>query len=168
MPTTTLQPTSNTTPDPAQGGTAVTSASNTGHGSTNVTHANQVGSTTKSCLWTGFAAGSSAPDAVTLSFSYSENGTVSGDGANSFRVQYSIDGGSNWTNVISHTNVTSSTSTSAQVSLSNSQNLTLVQVRSRLQCSGNGVGNGATIDASVSSIQITVIAGEQNRAIVIM
>src|SRR5262245_32186726 len=49
----TVYPTSNTTPDPSQGGSAVTGASNTGHSSTQALSENG-GFVDKSCRWFSF------------------------------------------------------------------------------------------------------------------
>jgi hypothetical protein len=164
----TKQPTSNTTPDPAQGGIAVTTPSNTGHAATTASQVG-AGSQTKSCLWTTIGAGPGGTlTSVTLKVDWSENGAIANGGANGFRIQRSIDGGGAWTDVFNHLNVTSSTTSTSQVALSTSQDLTLVQVRVRLQASGSGVGDSGSVTASVSNIRIEVVTAAGASVIVAM
>lgn len=151
-----LNPTTNTTPDTVQGGSAVTSPSNTGHGSTNVLQVG-AGSTTKSIIWTAFApVPGGTLTAVSLKFNWSEDGSIANGGTSGFRVQYSTNGGGAWTTALEHFNVTSPTTSNTTVVLSTSQDLTQVQVRGRLQAGGGGVGDSASLTASVSNIRIEV------------
>lgn len=156
MPLVTRNPTSNTTPDPGQGGNAVTGASNTGHGSTT---ASQVGAgfEAKSCIWSGFGAGpGGAIISATLKLNWSEDGSITNNGDNGFRVQYSLNGGSSWLNVFDHAGITSPTTSSSAVTLSNTQDLTQVQVRDRLLGIGGDVGDSGSVTASVSDIRIEI------------
>jgi hypothetical protein len=145
----TKNPTSNTTPDAGQGGSAVTSATNTGHGSTSVDAA---GTQIKSCIWTAFGAVTGQITSVSLKMDWSENGATGG-GTNNFRIQYSTNGGGAWTDIINHSDVTSLTNSSSSVSLSVTQDLTQVQVRDKLLAQTGS----ATLTASVSNIRIEAL-----------
>src|SRR5215475_4416644 len=154
----TFNPTANTTPDPGQGGLAVTGNINTGHGSTNVSAAFN-GSQTKTCVWQTFSAGPGGQiTSVTLKFDWSENGSIAGAGTSLFQVQYSINGGAGYTTIFGHANVTSLTNSSSSVSLSAGQDLTQVRVRDLLNAAGNGdVAGTADLTTSVSNIRIEVV-----------
>src|SRR5262245_5196947 len=130
MALTTINPTSNTTPDPVQGGSAVTGNINTGHGST-ITSSGP-GTVTKSCIWTTFPATGGQITSMTLKFDWTEDGAVvvgTGSASNQFRVQYSVNGGGAWTTVFQHDDVTSSTSSNSSVAITLPQDVTQVQVR---------------------------------------
>jgi hypothetical protein len=160
----TRQPTSNQSADPGQGGSAVTTPSNTGHAST-ICSAGPGASTTKSCKWTGFADVSGSRSSVKLLFDWVQNGDVSDGSSNQFRIQYSINGGSNWNTVFDHTGFQgSSSNNNEQVTLSNSQDLTQVQVRDLLFTASNAE-NGSAMTATVSNIRIEV---EQNNGLAIL
>jgi hypothetical protein len=157
----TKNPTLNTTPDLGQGGLAVTGNINTGHGST---IASQVGSgsQTKTCIWTTFGAGPGGQIAsALLKFDWTEDGAIANNGTNNFLIQYSIDGGSNWITIFTHTDVISSTSSSSQVTLPVGQNIGLVQVRDRLRATGSGIGDSASLTGSISNIRIEITTLEE-------
>src|SRR5262245_30047985 len=159
MPLITLNPTSNTTPDPGQGGSlAVTGASNTGHASTTATKTG-AGSQTKSCLWSGFP---SAPAgqilAITLKVDWIQNGSLTDGGvstSNLFEIDYSINGGSTFPLLKQDTLIQSSSSGISSVSLSISQDLTQVRMRDTLTATGVA-GETASVTATASSIRIEV------------
>lgn len=159
MALTTVQPSSNTTPDPGQGGGAVTGATNTGHASTTTT---QVGSGTasKTCLWTGFSAAPSGTiTSVTLKVDWQQNGSLSDGGvatSNRLAIGYSINGGGAWSTLRDVTQIQSSTSGTSSVSLSTSQDLTAVRVRDSLEAASD-VGESASITVTISGIQIEVV-----------
>lgn len=155
----TKNPTSNVSPDPAQGGNAVTNPVNTGHDPTTISRV-AVGTTTATCKWTGFAAVSGLITSVQLKFDWSEDGIIAGGGTSFFRVQYSTDGGSGQTNVFSHANVNATNSGSSSVTLSNGVDLTQVQVRDTLSVTGGGVGNSAQLTGGVSNIRIEVTTSD--------
>lgn len=159
MPIETKNPTSNTSPDLAQGGVAVSSPTNTGHASTTVTGG---GDEIKTCIWTGFAAAPGGPTfSVTLKASRSVSGSV-GSGTNIFRGEYSLNSGSSWNTLFTHSSVGSpSGPTEASAALSISQNLTQVQVRDFLQATDD-----ATLTGTISSIRIEVIT--QDNPVVVM
>ena len=83
---------------------------------------------------------------------------MAADGTNSFRVEYSTNGGGAWNTVFSHPDITSPTSSSSEVTLSNSQDLTQVQVRDRLFAAGNT--GSASVTASVSNVQVEVMVAD--------
>lgn len=148
---------SNTSPDPAQGGNAVTGPANTGHDVTN-TFAAFNGNVTKSCKWSGFLnpTNPGIKTQVQLKLEYTEDGSINAPGASTFRLQYSIDGGSNWITIFTHVDVTSPSGTLTEtVILDRTQDLTLVQVRDRMTAAGNGdPGGSASLDTSISNIRI--------------
>ncbi len=161
MPTTTSIPTSNTTPDPGQGGTAVTTPSNTGHANTACSAVGDgVGvSQEKSCLWTGFTNVSGTPIAKTLKITHTSNGSVSGASAtNQFTLDYSLNGGGAWSSAVSRVNMTTSQGpTVFSVALPVGQDLTQVQVRDFIQATALTIGHNAAADATISDIQIEVV-----------
>ncbi len=159
MALTVRQTTSNTTPDAAQGGVAVTGATNTGHAST-IAAVVGAGSQTKSCIWTGFAAAPGGTiTSVTLKVDFTRTGALSDGGAgtsNQFRLQYSTNSGGAWTSLRDDTQVETSLSGTSSVALSTSQNLTTVQVRDLL-VAGGVPGEIASVTATVSGIRIEVV-----------
>lgn len=168
----TVQPTSNTTPDPAQGGNAVTGATNTGHASTLTSQVGN-GITSKTCLWTGFAAAPAGTiTSVTLFVGWTQNGTLSDGGAataNRFQIDYSINGGGAWLSLRDVTQIQALSSSTSQVSLSTSQDLTTVQVRNTLEAA-SGVGESASVTVTISDIRIEVVTTDpvQTQLIVMM
>ena len=87
---------------------AVTDASNTGHGSTTSIISGAT-SQTKSCLWSAFQNVPGIKSRVTLKFDWSLDASVSaeivgetgfGSAEASLNIDYSTDGGSNWTSAI--------------------------------------------------------------------
>jgi len=156
----TLNPTANQTPDPGQGGLAVTGAINTGHGSTTAARAG-VGSQTKTCRWSSFESPTVQPTKLTLKVDWTQNGSLSDGGistANLFQIEYSLNGGSSWTGLHSAADIESSSSGTSEVVLSPTQNISQVQVRDTLNAVG-AVGESASVTASVSGIRIEVEFG---------
>ena len=157
----TINPTSFTNPDPS-GGLAVTGAGNLGHSSTTSTASGGTDSQTKSCLWTGFPAGPSIRSSATLKVDYTRNGTLSDGGLNTFNeflIQYSLNGGSSFSNLLDDQFVTSSSSSTASVSIANSQDLTQVRVRDFLTAQKTG-GASATMVAAPSNIRIEIVSAD--------
>lgn len=154
MSISTLIPTANQTPDPGQGGLAVTGNINTGHGSTIATGPISGVGQTKTCIWTGFAAVTGQIASIRLLLDWSENGTVGLDASNSFRIEYSVNGGGAWTSIFVHSNITSSNSSSSNVVLPTADP-TQVQVRDSLSAEGSDSG-AASVTASVSNIRLEV------------
>lgn len=159
MATTTKNPTSSTTPDPGQGGNAVTGAANTGHAATTTTQ-NGSGTASKTCLWTGFdAAPSGTITSITLFVGWTQDGTLSDGGAatsNRFTIGYSTNGGGAWSSLRDVTQIQASSSGVSSVSLSTSQDLTTVQVRDSLEAAAS-VGEIATVTVTISDIRIEVV-----------
>lgn len=157
----TKNPTSNTTPDPGQGGVAVTGATNTGHGSTTASAVGAV-TQTKTCIWTTFPSAGGLVTAITLKVDWTENGSSS-DGftltTNLFTIEYSLNGGGAWNTLRASADVGSSSSGTSQVSLSTTQDITQVQVRDLLSASGD-VGESANITTSVSLIRLEVVTAD--------
>jgi len=159
MPIITLNPTSNTTPDPGQvGSLAVTGNTNTGHASTTALK-NGAGEQTKSCLWTGFPA---APPGqilgATLKVDWQQNGSLTDGGtstSNLFEIDYSINGGSTFPLLRQDTLIQSLSSGTSSVSLSLTQDLTQVRVRDTLDAIGVA-GESASVTVTISNIRIEV------------
>jgi hypothetical protein len=99
---------------------------------------------------------SGSRSSVKLFFDWSQNGDVNDGSSNEFRVQYSINGGSNWNTIFDHTGFQDSASNNnEQVTLSNSQDLTQVQVRDLLFTQSTAE-DGSAMTATVSNIRIEV------------
>ena len=159
--------TSNTTPDPAQGGAAVTTPSNTGHASTTSSGLNGTGEQ-KSCIWQGFTAAGGQIATVTLKVTHTSSGSLSGAGSNNFILEYSLNGGGAWNTAVSRSNYTSSQGpTVFSVPLSISQNLTQVRVRDFIDATTFDMGDSATATATISTIQIEVVTVD-GRLVVMM
>jgi len=103
-----VSPTANQSPDPGQGGEAVSSPLNTEHGGT-LSSASRTtkgsASQTKTCLWHSFSGVTGARTRVTLKFDWTLNASVnvsadeaaSADASYDFKIEYSLDNGSTWT-----------------------------------------------------------------------
>jgi hypothetical protein len=155
MTVVTRTPTSNTTPDPGQGGSAVTGADNNGHGSTTVSQVVS-GTSTKSCVWSGFAAVTQQIKSIKIKFDYTEDGTIV-DGNTSFRVQYSLDGGGAFITIFDHLDVAAPNSANSETTLANpSQDITQIQVRDRLQATSTPDVGGVILTASISNIVVEI------------
>lgn len=155
----TVNPTSNTTPDPGQGGSAVSSATNTGHAATTSTGLNGTGQT-KTCIWQSFPASAGQIQSINLKLDWTEDGSFSGaDALNQFRIQYSTNGGGAWTNIIDHNQITAPVGpTTATVALNVTQDLTQVRVRDLVLANTLGPGNSASVTGTVANIKIEVLA----------
>lgn len=160
----TVNPTSNTSPDPGFGGSAVTTPINTGHGSTVTSDgAGAPGSVTKSCLWSGFPANTRKKINVILKVDWTEDGSLGADGTSSFLIQYSLNGGSSFTNLLLHSDVTSSSSGTASIALPNNQDFTQVQVKDRMIAAGGTTS--ASITTSISNVRIEAELIEQSTVV---
>jgi YD repeat-containing protein len=105
-----VSPTVNQSPDPGQGGSAVSSPSNTGHGDTSLNMLlGNAGTTSKTCMWQSFPNVSGLIQSITLKFNYVAIGgggasaPIEGDFASAyanFGVEYSIDNGANWISAV--------------------------------------------------------------------
>ncbi len=162
MPTTTRNPTSNTSEDPGQGGIPVTGNTNTGHASTTASAAGDgIGvSELKTCIWQGFAAApGGVKTSVTLKATHTSNGTRSGASAtNQFTLEYSLNGGGAWVTAVSRINMTSSQGpTEFSVALPITQDLTQVRVRDSMQATALTIGHNASAIVTISDIKIEVV-----------
>ena len=181
MAFTTLNATSNTTPDPGQGGSAVTGNSNTGH-SASTSAASAGASQSKTCVWQSYGASGGQVLSIALKWSWSvTNGTADvttngvGDSADctiAFTAQYSTNGGGAWTTQTNQAvaasasagnadSKTLSNSGSESVTLAVTQDLTQVRVRDKISCVTSRSGPGpntcnGSITASISNIRIEV------------
>jgi hypothetical protein len=147
----TLNPTSFTTPDPdpGQGGSAVTTPSNTGHALTAVAAGDVE---IKTCLWTAFQSPGGPVVSLVLKFDWSADGSPA-DGATEFLAQYSVNGGSNWTTAVHEADIFGPTGAqSFSVALAPSQDISQVRVRDKLTAQ---VGS-ATLGVTVSNIRLEV------------
>ncbi len=172
---------------------AVTGISNTGHGST-LTSASAADiesqpskniTQMKSARWSSFQSGSSGVIiGLKLKFDWTASGNVNasveaGGSASAridFNIDYSIDGGSSWTNALSRFRVVNQSGNggktdsisdggSVEVVLSASQNISLVQVRDFMRSnavanapsvSGAAANSSARITTSVSGVSLEV------------
>lgn|SRR5262245_42902525 len=153
-----LQPTANQTPDAGQGGTiAVTGATNTGHGSTTASATGPGSTEAKSCRWSGIGTTSGGRVSVTLKISQTSSGILGGGGQNAFTVEYTVNGGANWSIALLRENFTASNSAPISVALSNTVDTTQVQVRDLLETDAPGGADSASVTATVSGIQVEVV-----------
>jgi len=150
-----VQAANHQTPDAGQGGSlAVSSDSNTGHGSTTAL-SNFGVPQTKSCRWHTFAF--STPSKIRLQFNWSEDGNIGGGapGTNLFRVQYSIDGGSNWTDALSHGPfIVGPASGSVDIVIPNAP-ISQIQVRDTLTASSDP-SDTCSVTGAISGLQLEV------------
>jgi len=174
-----VKPGANQTPDAGLGGEAVSSQSNTGHGSTkssaNRVLRNGAASQTKTCLWHSFSAVPGTKTRVTLKFDWTLNAsaTVSVEGPGSggtalynFRIEYSLDNGSNWTvgrGVNGSVFIDTSGSESIDLPNPGAIDITQIRVRDRIFASATVTGLGhaeasSSATASVSNISLEVEA----------
>lgn len=163
MPTVNKIPTARETPDTGQGGSAVTGDTTTGHAST-LSDAFDGSTVTKTCRWHTFQAAGGQITAITLKATHTSLGGLSGTGAhNSFKLEYTTDGGSNWTTAVSRTDYTASEGpTVFSAALSATQNISQVQVRDFIQAVTGSVGETADSTATISDIKLEVTTADSN------
>ena len=170
MPTTNLQPTAFQSPDAVLSGSAVDTPSVTGHAET-TTSESAGDSLTKSCRWHTFqAAPSGQKTAITLKMTHTSSGALVGPTpTNTFRLQYTLDGGSNWITAVERLNFTAAQGpTVFSVGLSVAQNLTLVQARVLYNVTTVDGADIAVITATIAGITLEVVTIQQVSPIVIM
>src|SRR5215813_3939088 len=181
-----VNPGTNQTPDPGQGGEAVSSQTNTGHGSetSSAFRATKgTSSKTKTCLWHSFPGMPGTKTRVTLKFDWTLNANISVDGYDDFvnataeydfRIEYSFDNGSTWTARVGVNDSVSidglnsdgrsiNTSGSESVDLPNPGAIDITQIRVRDRISASAAlanspdGSASSITtASVSLIRLEV------------
>lgn len=164
-------PTANETPDTTNGiggDVAVTTPTNTGHASTTATFGGGTGQTIKSCRWFTFQnlfGGNRT--SVKLKVTHTSSGDdvsdppFSGGNSNRFQLQYSLNGGSDWTDIVDRQDFESSQGpTTAEISLSLIQDLTQVQVRDILTASSNLSADPISVTATISDIKIEVTVAD--------
>lgn len=150
------QPQANQTPDAVLGGGGVLGISNTGHGSTDTVAADG-SSQTKSARWHTFQAAAGAKTAINLKVTHTSNGALSGVAGNTFRLQYTLNGGAAWITAVERLNFTTSQGpTTFSVALSAGQDISQVQVRVFYQATSGGAGDSASVSATISGIQLEV------------
>jgi len=105
----TVSPGAYQTPDPGQGGSAVSGPANTGHGNTSVNVAGSTSSDLRTCEWHAFPNVNGTITSITLKFDWITAGDAyvrtyqpedSGEAYAQFNVEYSLNGGSSWTNAV--------------------------------------------------------------------
>jgi hypothetical protein len=157
MPIHTLTPTAFQSPDAVLSGSAVDTPSNTGHAET-TTSESAGNSLTKSCRWHTFQDVVGAKTAVTLKITHTSNGALVGPTpTNTFRLQYTLNGGGAWINAVERLNFTSAQGpTVFSVSLGAGQDISQVQVRVLYQVTTVDLADIAAITATIGSIQLEV------------
>ena len=159
------QPTSNESPDTGQGGSAVTGAIDTGHDVTITSDPPGIGSATKSCRWFDFQTVAGEILSAKLKLDWTEDGSIA-DGNNSFRIQYSVNGGGAWNTIFLHSDISAPANNSEDINLPLPLDLTQVQVRDRMTAQAATIA--ATVLTSVSNIQVEVTISDVGRMIVMM
>jgi hypothetical protein len=161
MPIQNFIPTNHQTPDAGQGGFAADASNNTsGSGGSNVFGDGIIGgSEMKSCRWFGFQSPIPA-NAITstLKVTYSGGGSMSGGLTNNnFRLQYSLNGGSNWITIVEQSDFNGVIGpTTFSLGLSLAQDLTQIQIRVRESAFAFNVGDLASAGFNISDIKIEV------------
>ena len=153
--------TANNNPDPDIGGSAVSSASNTGHGLTQ-TVSNDGGTTTKSIRWTGFSALTVGLKlSVTLKVDTDTEGVILGGGAgNDYLLEYSVNNGGSWSTLLNRSNFTSQVVQTNSVSLSLTQDLTQVLVRETNFAFSTDPGESGQVASTTSNIRIETVLSD--------
>jgi hypothetical protein len=173
----TIQAGSNENPDSTQAGAeVVTSPTNTGHAATTSDEsigAEESASETRCCRWFAFAGPGAS--AIRLQFTWSISGSITLTGAApdttignaSYRVEYSVDNGANWSTAITRS---FSRNTSGTTSISDGATedisipiapLALIQVRDRIRADASSTGDPSvsavpTITATISGLQLSI------------
>lgn len=195
MGTVTRQPTSNTSPN-IGGTSAVTDAANTGHGATEsaaTRNTDGTTTTTKTCRWSAFQSVSGTILGITLKLNWEASGSVdaitsdTGDTASAdigLTIDYSTDGGSNWTGLVSVGTQASATagtsdsdtlddSGSESVSISSAISLSQIQVRDRIEAvavvsEDVAATASADITATISGIQLEVLTADTKHNLIVV
>ena len=169
----TKQPTSFTHPDPSYGGSVtVAGQSNTGHGTTSVAAGSpNPASANASMRWTGFqnVSGQILQKTLKVNYSAAAGGGVGPGIAREFTLEYSLNGGANWSIAFQDLDFTGSIVNALfSLNLANNQDLTQVQVRDNAAASvGNPAEELADISFSVANIRIEVVTSEAQLVVVL-
>jgi hypothetical protein len=164
-------PTTNETPDTGNGiggDVAVTTPSNTGHASTSSSFGGGSGSVIKSCRWFTFQdLFGGIRTSVKLKVTHTSSGNdvsdppFSGGNTNRFQLQYSLNGGSSWNNIVDRIDFESSQGpTEAEINLSLTQDLSQVQVRDIITAGGAASVDPVSATATISDIKIEVTVAD--------
>jgi len=150
-----LTPTAFESPDATLSGSAVDTPSNTGHAET-ITTESAGDSLTKSCRWHTFQTASGARTALALKITHTSSGALAGPTpANTFRLQYTVNGGGAWITAVERLNFTAAQGpTVFSVALTTTQDISQVQVRVLYQVTTVDPADIATITATIASIQL--------------
>lgn len=164
----TLTPTAFQSPDAVLSGSAVDTPSTTGHAET-ITSESAGDSLTKSCRWHTFQSVVGVKTAITLKMTHTSNGALVGPTpTNTFRLQYTLNGGGAWITAVERLNFTAAQGpTVFSVGLSATQDISQVQARVLYQVTTLDGADIAAITATVSDIKLEVTTQDQ-RAIVMM
>lgn len=153
----TVNPTANETPDAILGGAAVTSISNTGHGSTSTSAAGG-GSTVKSARWFTFTAVAGQKLSIVLKIDHTSSGLLAGPSpSNQFTLEYSLNGGGAWLPAAARSDFTDAEGpTTFSTNLSVTQDISQVQVRVLYQADTTDPTDTAGVVATIANITLEV------------
>jgi hypothetical protein len=158
MPLQILQPTLFTTPN-GGGHISVNSPSTTGHATTEVlADGFVVFEETASCRWHTFQNPSGQVLSITLKLTWAADGDMQINANNGFFLQYSINGGSNWIDIVNQ-GVVGPVGASPSIAIPANTPISQIQVRDSFTAiSGTfeGFPSSASLQASVSGIQLEV------------
>lgn len=164
-------PTANETPDTGNGiagDVAVTTPSNTGHASTTALFGGGSGQQVKSCRWFTFQdLFGGIRTSVKLKVTHTSSGNdvsdppFSGGNTNRFQLQYSLNGGGVWNDIVERIDFEASQGpTVAEVSLPLAQDLSQVQVRDIITAGGVLSLDAVIATATISDIKIEVTVAD--------
>jgi len=156
----TINPASFENPDTGQVGTiAVTSPSNTGHASTSAQVLGGTALVRKGCRWFAFPSVSGQVASLTLKVDHTSDGALAGlSKSNTFRLQYTLNGGGAWTDIVNRVDFTTAQGpTTATIPLTLPQDTSMIQVRDFLRADTLPDGGTVTATATIANIAIDVV-----------
>src|SRR5262249_8860929 len=111
----------------------------------------------QSCIWQGFQFGSQALS-ITLKVDWSEKGFLYGNGFNEFMLEYSLDGGANWSIAFDHYQLGNDQINfgTFQITLPPSENVSQGRVRHYVVVDGKESPHGAELTASIANTRLEV------------
>jgi hypothetical protein len=158
-------------PDATQGGLSVSGLINSGHGLTSVNINPGPANIQRTARWFNYVYSPLGRmiSSITLQFNWSVDGSIDDpfSAVNLFRVEYTLDGGSNWPDAIVRTNLNGSDGGSFSLPLSVGQNIGQVQVRDII-LAGADEGFSASIQATITGLQIVAVTFDNPNPIVMM